>query len=149
MTEASERILAVDPGERRVGLAVSDPLGITAQGLPTFDRKHGDVFAHLRGLVATYTIVRVVVGRPLALSGRETDATRRAAEFARAIETALAIPVELWDERLSSVEAGRVLAGTRAEKGAVDRVAAVLILQGYLDARRPARPGHDNTVDEE
>lgn len=144
MTDGPPRILAVDPGERRVGLAVSDPLGITAQGLPTFDRKHGDVFAHLRELVDHYQVVRVVVGRPLALSGRETDATRRAAEFARSIETRLGIAVELWDERLSSVEAGRVLAGTRAEKGAVDRVAAQLILQGYLDARSPARSSPDD-----
>ena len=136
MSDPTGRILAVDPGERRVGLAVSDPLGITAQGLPTFDRKHGDVFAHLRELASRFEVERVVVGRPLSLSGRESDSTRRAAEFARAIEEALALPVDLWDERLSSAEAHRVLAGTRAEKGAVDRVAAVLILQGYLDARR-------------
>ncbi len=136
MSDETGRILAVDPGERRVGLAISDPLGITAQGLPTFDRKHGDVFAHLRALASRYEIERVVVGRPLSLSGRESDSTRRAAEFARAIEDALSVPVDLWDERLSSAEAERVLAGTRAEKGAVDRVAAVLILQGYLDARR-------------
>lgn len=136
MSDQTGRILGVDPGERRVGLAISDPLGITAQGLPTFDRKHGDVFAHLHALASRYEIARVVVGRPLSLSGRESDSTRRAAEFARAIEDALSVPVELWDERLSSAEAERVLAGTRAEKGAVDRVAAVLILQGYLDARR-------------
>jgi putative Holliday junction resolvase len=136
MSDETGRILGVDPGQRRVGLAISDPLGITAQGLPTFDRKHGDVFAYLRALASRYEIERVVVGRPLSLSGRESDSTRRAAEFARAIEDALSVPVDLWDERLSSAEAERVLAGTRAQKGAVDRVAAVLILQGYLDARR-------------
>jgi putative Holliday junction resolvase len=130
------RILAVDPGERRVGLAVSDPLGIVAQGLPTFDKKRGDVFAHLRSLVAEYELKRIVVGRPLSMSGRENEASRAADEFARAIEQALGLPVDRWDERLSSVEANRVLAGTRAEKGAADRVAAVLILQGYLDAMR-------------
>jgi putative Holliday junction resolvase len=134
------RILAVDPGERRVGLAISDPLGITAQGLPTFDRKSGDIFAHLRALKARFELARVVVGRPLSLSGRESESSRRAAEFARAIADALSLPVELWDERLSSAEAQRVLAGTRAEKGAVDRVAAVLILQGYLDAKRRSEP---------
>jgi putative Holliday junction resolvase len=133
---ATGRILAVDPGQRRVGLAVSDPLGITAQGLPTFDRKHGDVMAHLRALAEQYELTRVVVGRPLSMSGRESASSRAADEFARAIEKALGLPVDRWDERLSSVEAGRVLAGSRAEKGAVDRVAAVLILQGYLDAMR-------------
>jgi putative Holliday junction resolvase len=70
------------------------------------------------------------------MSGRENEASRAADEFARAIEQALGLPVERWDERLTSVEAGRVLAGSRAEKGAADRVAAVLILQGYLDAMR-------------
>ncbi|MCI0452185.1 MAG: Holliday junction resolvase RuvX [Candidatus Latescibacteria bacterium] len=140
MSDETGRILAVDPGERRVGLAISDPLGITAQGLPTFDKKKGDVFAHLRALAARYDVALVVVGRPLSLSGRESEASRRAAEFARAIGDALSVPVESWDERLSSAEAQRVLAGTRAEKGAVDRVAAVLILQGYLDARRGRAP---------
>jgi putative Holliday junction resolvase len=134
--QVKARILAVDPGERRVGLAVSDPLGITAQGLPTFDKKHGDVFAHLRALAEQYELARVVVGRPLSMSGRESDSSRAADEFARAVEDVLGLPVDRWDERLSSVEAGRVLAGARAEKGAADRVAAVLILQGYLDARR-------------
>jgi putative Holliday junction resolvase len=132
----SKRILGVDPGERRVGLAISDPLGITAQGLPTFDRKKGDLVAHLRTLVREYEVVRIVVGRPLALSGHEGEASRRATELARSLADKLAIPTDMWDERLSSVEAERVLAGSGAEKGAVDRVAAVLILQGYLDHQR-------------
>ena len=92
--------------------------------------------AHLRALSSEYEIARIVVGRPLALSGREGDASRRATELARMIADALGVPVEMWDERLSSVEAERVLAGSRAKKGAVDRVAAVLILQGYLDHQR-------------
>jgi putative Holliday junction resolvase len=136
MSNERARILAVDPGERRVGLAISDPLGITAQGLPTFDRKRGDIIAHVRALASEYGVARVVVGRPLSLSGQEGDASRRATELARAIADALGVPVEMWDERLSSTEAQRVLTGSRAEKGAVDRVAAVLILQGYLDHTR-------------
>jgi putative holliday junction resolvase len=136
MSETHGRILALDPGERRIGLAISDPLGITAQGLPTFDRKKSDLVAHLRALTSEYEVVRIVVGHPLAMSGREGDASRRATELAGALRDALSIPVEMWDERLSSAEAQRVLAGSRAEKGAVDRVAAVLILQGYLDHRR-------------
>jgi len=138
MSELRARVLAIDPGERRVGLAISDPLGITAQGLPTFDRKHGDVFAHVRELVVRYDVARIVVGRPLSMSGRESESTHRAAEFARAVAEATSLPVDTWDERLSSAEAHRVLAGTRTEKGTVDRVAAMLILQGYLDAARPA-----------
>jgi putative Holliday junction resolvase len=138
MSERREtaRILALDPGARRVGLAVSDPLGITAQGLPTFDRRGGDLITHVRGLVAEYGVVRIVVGHPLGLSGRPTEGSRAAEELADRLGREMGLPVELWDERLSSAEAGRVLAGTRAEKGAVDRLAAVLILQGYLDAHR-------------
>jgi putative Holliday junction resolvase len=130
------RILALDPGERRVGLAVSDPLGITAQGLRTFDRRGGDLLARVRELVGEYGVTRIVVGHPLGLSGRPTDATRAAEQLAACLGRELGLPVDLWDERLSSAEAERTLAGTRPEKGAVDRVAAVLILQGYLDAHR-------------
>lgn len=133
------RVLALDPGERRVGLALSDPLGITAQGLPTFDRRRGDLMAHLRALLADHDVERIVVGHPLSLGGRETEASRLATELAAELRAALGLPVELWDERLSSVEALRTLRGARAEKGAVDRVAAVLILQGWLDAHRGAQ----------
>jgi len=131
------RILGLDPGERRVGLAVSDPLGITAQGLETFDRRRdGDLLDRVRALLVEYDVERIVVGYPLALSGRETDSSRLATELAGALRKTFDVPVDLWDERLSSVEAERTLRGERAEKGAVDRVAAVLILQGYLDAHR-------------
>jgi len=135
----SGRVLAIDPGERRAGLAVSDPLGITAQGLPTFDRKSGDLHAHIELLVREYDVTRIVVGNPISMSGRESEGSGRARALAAELEERLSLPVELWDERLSSAEAHRVLAGSKADKGAVDRVAAVIILQGYLDAhsRRP------------
>jgi putative Holliday junction resolvase len=134
------RVLAIDPGERRVGLAVSDPLGITAQGLPTFDRKSGDLIDHLVELLREYEVMRIVVGNPLSLSGRESEGSARARSLAMELEKRLSLPVELWDERLSSAEAHRVLKGSRADKGAVDRLSAVIILQGYLDShsRRPA-----------
>ncbi len=128
------RILALDPGERRVGMAVSDPLGITAQGLPTFDRRGGDLVARIREVVSEYGVERLVVGHPIGLSGRETEASQDAEALADRLRAQTGLPVDLWDERLSSTEAQRVLAGRRAAKGDVDRVAAVLILQGYLDA---------------
>jgi putative holliday junction resolvase len=135
----SRRVLAIDPGERRAGLAVSDPLGITAQGLPTFDRRTGDLADHIGKLVRDYEVGRIVVGNPVSMSGREGDGSARARALASDLHTRFSLPVELWDERLSSAEAHRVLAGTGAGKGAVDRVAAVIILQNYLDAhsRRP------------
>lgn len=133
------RILAIDPGERRVGLAVSDPLGITAQGLATFDRRtDGDFIARLEALVEQYGVVRVVVGNPISLSGAEGEGSALARRLADEIARRFGLEVELWDERLSSAEALRTLAGTRAHKKTVDRVAAVLILQGYLDAHRGA-----------
>ena len=132
---AHTRILGIDPGERRVGLAVSDPLGITAQGLDTFDRREGGLTAHLRELVAQYEVGEIVVGHPLSMSGRPSETTRSAEALARELGDALGLPVALWDERLTSAEAKRVLAGSRAPKGATDRIAAVLILQSYLDAK--------------
>jgi len=75
-----------------------------------------------------------VVGNPLSLSGRESEGTARAKALADELRARFSLPVDLWDERLSSTEANRVLAGSRAGKGAADRVAAVLILQGWLDA---------------
>lgn len=133
------RVLAIDPGERRVGLAVSDPLGITAQGLPTFDRRAGELVDHIEKLTREYDIARIVVGNPLSMSGRESDGSARARALGDELRARLSLPVELWDERLSSTEANRILAGSRAGKGAADRVAAVLILQGWLDAHTRAQ----------
>ncbi len=132
------RTLAIDPGERRVGLAVSDPLGITAQGLPTFDRREGELLDHVEKIAHEYEVARIVIGNPLSMSGRESDGSVRARALADKLHARLGLPVELWDERLSSAEANRILAGSRAEKGAVDRIAAMLILQGYLDAHSRA-----------
>jgi putative Holliday junction resolvase len=131
------RVLAIDPGERRVGFAVSDPLGITAQGLETFDSRSGiDLIEYVRGLVERYEVGEIVVGNPVGLSGREGESSRKASALARNLRDDLAMRVTLWDERLSSREAERVLRGERAPKGAVDKLAAVIILQSYLDYLR-------------
>ena len=122
-----------------MGLAVSDPVGITAQGLTTFDRRGGDFMDHLADLIRDYGVVHVVVGHPLSMSGRPNTSSLAAEALAASIEKRFRLPVTLWDERLSSHEARRAMAGTgvaKKRKGAVDRVAAVLILQGFLDSRR-------------
>jgi putative Holliday junction resolvase len=134
-----KRILGVDYGERRVGLAVSDPLLITAQGLDTFDRKTGDLLDHLVQLTGRYELGMVVIGHPVSMSGRDNATSRAVESLAAKVRRRLGIEVVLWDERLTSEEARRVLKGTGAGKEAVDRVAAVLILQNYLDSR-PPRP---------
>jgi putative Holliday junction resolvase len=134
--DETRRILGVDPGERRVGLAVSDPLGVSAQGLETFDRKRGDLLEHIAAVVDEYGVAAIVVGHPVSMSGRPSESSKRAERLARDLERRFGLPVTLWDERLSSQEARRAMAGTGAarKKGTVDRVAAVLILQSYLDS---------------
>ncbi|HXH50091.1 MAG TPA: Holliday junction resolvase RuvX [Terriglobia bacterium] len=132
------RILAIDFGLRRIGLAVSDALGITAQGLPTLQRSaiRKDI-EYIRVVAEEYSVEKVIVGNPIGHAGKVTTMSRQAEEFARKLRGRLTCSVELWDERLTSVEATRMLktAGLSINKRqqAVDRVAAVLLLQNYLD----------------
>ena len=135
------RILALDYGTRRIGLAVSDPLGITAQGLPTLLRKNKRTdLAHLRDILAQNEIREIVVGLPLRLSGAESSSTEKAREFAEMLKKEFSLPVHLWDERFTSVEANRVLRESEMsikKRGeAVDRLSAVLILQAFLQRRQ-------------
>ena len=134
------RVLALDVGKRRIGLAISDPLGITAQGLPTLHRTRlrDDVEA-LAEIVSEYTVGCILVGNPLHMSGDESAQGALVQEFARKVEKRTSVPVRYLDERLTTVEAERVLResgiGLEKRRGAVDRLAAVLLLQSYLDAR--------------
>ena len=141
MSEAVERILGIDWGEARIGLALSDPLGITAQPLPSLQRvgPRRDVAA-IAALVEEHHVAVVVVGLPRELSGGEGPSARAARELAERIGRRMPrIRVEMWDERLTSVEAERTLVSggvrRRKRKQRVDSLAAILILQGYLDAR--------------
>ncbi|MEJ2722129.1 MAG: Holliday junction resolvase RuvX, partial [bacterium] len=129
-------VLGIDPGDRRVGFAVSDELGITAQGLDTFDRKSGiDFFEFVKSLVQRYDVEEIVVGHPIALAGHEGESGEKARKLADGLRVHLEVEVTLWDERFSSEEAKRVLRGRRTRKGVVDKLAAVIILQSYLDYR--------------
>ena len=131
-----KRILTIDTGERRVGLAVSDELQITAQGLDTFDKKGGtDFFAHVSALLSELDVEEIVVGDPVHLSGDVGESADRARSLAGELQRRFGLKVTLWDERFSSEEAKRTLRGTRAKKGTVDKLAAVIILQSYLDFR--------------
>jgi putative holliday junction resolvase len=136
--ERRARILAIDFGTKRLGLAISDPLGITAQGLPTLERTRlDDDLAHLKAVAAEYAVERVVMGNPLSHAGSETAMSQRVALFAEKLRNRLPCPVELCDERMTSVEANRLLRdsgiGIEKRRRAADRVAATLLLQGYLD----------------
>ncbi|HUY14579.1 MAG TPA: Holliday junction resolvase RuvX [Terriglobia bacterium] len=133
-----ERILAIDFGLRRFGLAVSDALGLTAQGLPTLERSRiQSDMDRIRHLIAEHSVVRIIVGNPLSKSGNETSMSTQVAAFAEKLRKHLSIEVLLWDERLTSSEANRILRdfglGIAKRRKAVDRMAATLLLQGYLD----------------
>jgi putative Holliday junction resolvase len=134
------RILGIDPGDRRIGLALSDELGLIARGLRTFDTaRDGDFFAHIGRLIETHDCEEIVVGNPIHLSGRVGDSGEKAKQLAEELQRRFGLKVTLWDERLSSAEANRVLRGSRAPKSAVDKVSAVIILQSYLDYRERAQ----------
>ena len=135
---ASSRILAIDFGTVRLGLAVSDALGLTAQGLETIERmnKQADL-GRIQEAVTEYSPVRVLVGHPISHTGAETEMSQRASRFADDLRAVLKIPVEMWDERLTSLEADRFLSesglrGARRRQSR-DRVAAQILLQSYLD----------------
>ena len=134
------RLLALDVGARRIGLAVSDLLGITAQGLETLQRKNKRTdLEKLEKTIREYNVTEIVVGYPLRMSGTASAQTAHVESFAQDLEKKFGLPVHRWDERLTSVQAGRVLreSNISIEKRAqaVDRLAAVLILQSFLDHR--------------
>lgn len=134
------RVLALDFGQRRIGLAVSDPLGLTAQGLPTLERKNKrSDFGALRKLADEYEAAVLLVGHPLNMSGAAGPQAQNAQEFARELERQTGRNVVLWDERLTTREAQRVLveSGVSQKKrsAAIDRLSAVLLLQSYLDQK--------------
>ncbi len=135
------RILALDVGRRRIGMALSDELGLTAQGIETLERTNNrEDYAAIARIAEDRGAGRILVGHPLDMSGRSGRQAEWVRQFAEALEARTGLPVTLWDERLTTVEAGRVLreSGISIEKRAraVDRLAAVLLLQSYLDSLR-------------
>ncbi len=141
------RFLGLDLGTRRIGVALSDPTGTVAAPLLVLahtDRRRD--LAAVAGLAAAHGVARIVVGWPRNMDGTRGPAARRAEAFADALRRRLDVPVDLWDERLSTVEADRTLreAGVRRDRRRAvrDQIAAALILQTYLTAR--ARAGESN-----
>lgn len=132
--------MALDLGKKRIGLAISDPLGITAQGLPNLVRTNKRSDLEVLGLLAREREVGLILlGNPINMRGAEGRQSGWVREFGAAIESRIGLPVTFWDERLTSVEAGRVLrsSGISIEKraAAVDQLSAVILLQSYLDSR--------------
>ena len=133
------RVLAIDLGEKRIGLAISDPLGIFAQALPTYLRVELQKdLQHLAGIVKEYAVATVVVGLPLKLDGTEGPAVERVRRFTAALAPALApVPIVELDERMTTKMAGRELrplgrASSLRRAGELDRAAAQILLTVYL-----------------
>ena len=136
------RVAALDLGKVRVGVAISDELGLLAHPRPTLDgRKRPALLQALRELAEAEAVSRFVVGWPIGMSGEPGIAAARAARFAQQLADATGLEVELCDERLTTVQAKRELDGgsplRRRARGEVDAMAAVLILQHWLDRHRP------------
>lgn len=136
------RYLALDVGSKRIGVAVSDELGLTAQPVMTLERRRStrEDLRSLARLARRYAVAGVVVGNPLHLSGDESPRAVRTQAFAAELGTLTGLPIHLWDERLTSREAHQILyeAGHSRQDHlqVVDQVAATLILQSFLDEHR-------------
>ena len=141
------RIMGLDFGSKTVGVAVSDPLGITAQGLTIIRRERENklrkTYSAIESLIEEYNVGVIVLGYPVLLSGKEGERVKATLTFKEDLERRTGLPVILEDERLTTVQAHRSLdeMGLKSEKHGeyVDEVAAILILQGYLDRQRNER----------
>ena len=136
------RIMGLDYGSKTVGVAVSDSLGITAQGIETIERKEENklrqTLARLEALVKEYEVEKIVLGFPKNMNNTIGERAEKSLEFKEKLERRIGVPVIMWDERLTTVEAERTLIESKVRrenrKKYVDKIAAVFILQGYLDS---------------
>ena len=131
------RVLGLDVGQKRIGIAISDGLGITAQGLNTIEREDAK---SLEDLIRENDVVEIVIGLPLNMNGSKGERAEDAILFADALKVKFSIPVKMWDERLSTLYAEKEMIrgdlSRQKRKRLSDKLAAQLILQNYLDARR-------------
>ena len=136
------RVMGLDYGSKTVGVAISDPLGITAQGIETIERKEENklrkTLARIEELVKEYEVEKIVLGFPKNMNNTIGERAEKSLELKAMLERRIGIPVIMWDERLTTVEAARTLieSNVRREnrKKYVDKIAAVFIFQGYLDS---------------
>ena len=144
-TAPQPRFLGLDLGAKRIGVAVSDELGLTAQPVLTLERRRNtrEDMRSLARLARRFSVVGIVVGNPLRLSGESSGRTEKTQVFARALGELTGLPIHLWDERLTTREAHQILyeAGRQRQehRQVVDQVAATLILQSFLDQVSGAR----------
>jgi len=138
------RVMALDVGDKTIGIAISDAMLLTAQPRPTIRRKslQSDV-ENLRLLAAENEVHEIVIGQPLHMDGRESPQSQKVARFAEEVRKVLDLPIVFWDERLTSFEAEQHLEqmglNWRQRRDQVDKIAAMIILQNYLDSRPSSR----------
>jgi len=133
------RVLAIDVGEKRVGLAVSDSLNIIAQGLDTLERRDEKVLLdNLKSLVKKYSVSKIIVGLPLNMNGSKGPSAKKAEDFSELLKTHVLNDVEMLDERLTTKQGERILleadVSRKKRKLSIDKIAAQLILQAYLES---------------
>ena len=136
------RVMGLDYGSKTVGVAISDPLGITAQGIETIERKEENklrrTLARIEELVKEYEVEKIVLGLPKNMNNTLGERAEKTLEFQGMLERRAGIPVVMWDERLTTVEAERTLIESKVRredrKKYIDKIAAMFILQGYLDS---------------
>lgn len=145
------RIMGLDYGSKTVGVAISDALFLTAQGVETITRaqenKLRQTLARIKALCEEYEVEEIVLGFPKNMNNTIGDRAEKTLEFAEMLKKRTSLPVVMWDERLTTVEANRTLmeSGVRREnrKEYIDKIAAVFILQGYLDFKNMKENGSD------
>jgi putative holliday junction resolvase len=138
------RILSLDVGQKRIGVAVSDPLGITAQGVGVITRNNTeeDINA-VKEYVDEYNAGSIVIGMPINMDGTKGDSAKKVTEFVEAVSSGLNIPVATYDERLSTKESEKFLISSdvsrKKRKGVIDKIAAQLILESYLQRMKNSK----------
>lgn len=142
------RILALDPGSKRIGVALSDALGLTAQGLTVLPRKNFESdLEQVMNLVKEHEVQEIVIGLPRHMDGRLGEGAEDVLLWTEALQERLGLPVHHVDERLTTMQAERVLLqadiSRKKRRQVIDKMAAVLILQGFLDSRNQSRQGID------
>ncbi len=145
------RILGIDYGSRRIGLAVSDPLGITAQGVQTLFRKNiASDMKEIRDLIDEKDVVEVVVGLPKNMNNTLGEKAKEVLKFIESLKTHISIPIKMFDERLSTVIGTRALneanLSGKKRKKKIDMVAAQIILQGYLDMEKSIGQNDESSI---
>ena len=139
MDKKIKRILGIDYGNKRVGISISDELQLTAQPLTLLKRENDkDLITEIKKIISLYEIEKIVIGFPVLLDGTHSKQTKITKKFISLMRKSSELPIEKWEERLSTIEAGKILssASKNKRKQNIDIVSAQIILQGFLDKIR-------------